>query len=76
LRQRVETVLSRRRGIEHEARRIGAREHVTERIFPTLPTAVQAYVQWYTARHGAPPVEDALGMHAGQRGDQREEAGP
>lgn len=27
-----------------------------ERIFPTLPTAVQAYVEWYTARHGEPPV--------------------
>ena len=26
-----------------------------ERIFPTLPTAVAAYVQAYTARHGAPP---------------------
>ena len=30
--------------------RIGA-----DRIFPTLPTAVAAYVSWYTARHGAPP---------------------
>jgi MFS superfamily sulfate permease-like transporter len=30
--------------------RIGA-----ERIFPTLPTAVAAYVQAYTARHGVPP---------------------
>ncbi|MGY1806274.1 SulP family inorganic anion transporter [Blastococcus sp. SYSU D00669] len=28
-----------------------------ERLFPTLPTAVQAYVAWYTARHGAPPPE-------------------
>jgi sulfate permease, SulP family len=27
-----------------------------DRIFPTLPTAVQAYVEWYTARHGEPPV--------------------
>ena len=27
----------------------------SERIFPTLPTAVAAYVQAYTARHGAPP---------------------
>ncbi len=27
-----------------------------DRIFPTLPTAVQAYVAWYTARHGEPPV--------------------
>jgi sulfate permease, SulP family len=26
-----------------------------ERIFPTLPTAVAAYVAAYTARHGAPP---------------------
>ncbi len=26
-----------------------------ERIFPTLPTAVAAYVTAYTARHGAPP---------------------
>jgi high affinity sulfate transporter 1 len=28
-----------------------------ERIFPTLPTAVAAYVDWYTARHGHPPAE-------------------
>jgi sulfate permease, SulP family len=47
-----------------------------ERIFPTLPTAVQAYVQWYAARHGAPPIENALGMHTGQRGGQRDEVGP
>jgi high affinity sulfate transporter 1 len=47
-----------------------------ERIFPTLPTAVQAYVRWYTARHGAPPIENALGMHAGDRGGQRDEVGP
>ena len=26
-----------------------------DRIFPTLPTAVAAYVAAYTARHGAPP---------------------
>jgi len=26
-----------------------------ERIFPTLPTAVQAYLRWYVERHGAPP---------------------
>jgi high affinity sulfate transporter 1 len=30
--------------------RVGA-----DRIYPTLPTAVQAYVCWYTARHGRPP---------------------
>jgi high affinity sulfate transporter 1 len=30
--------------------RVGA-----DRIYPTLPTAVQAYVDWYTARHGRPP---------------------
>jgi sulfate permease, SulP family len=44
-----------------------------ERIFPTLPTAVQAYVQWYTARHGAPPIEDALGMHSGGKTERRDE---
>jgi len=27
-----------------------------DRILPTLPTAVHAYVEWYTARHGEPPV--------------------
>ena len=32
--------------------RVGA-----DRIYPTLPTAVQAYVAWYTARHGGPPPE-------------------
>jgi high affinity sulfate transporter 1 len=26
-----------------------------DRLFPTLPTAVQAYVQWYVDRHGRPP---------------------
>ena len=26
-----------------------------ERVYMTLPTAVTAYVQWYTARHGTPP---------------------
>ena len=26
-----------------------------DRIFPTLPAAVAAYVSWYTARHGEPP---------------------
>jgi len=26
-----------------------------DRIFPTLPTAVQAYVRWYVDRHGTPP---------------------
>ena len=30
--------------------RVGA-----DRIYPTLPTAVRAYVDWYTARHGRPP---------------------
>ena len=30
--------------------RVGA-----DRVFPTLPTAVQAYVAWYTERHGEPP---------------------
>jgi MFS superfamily sulfate permease-like transporter len=25
-------------------------------IFPTLPTAVQGYVTWYTERHGEPPA--------------------
>ena len=47
-----------------------------ERIFPTLPTAVQAYAQWYTARHGAPPVENALGMHSGQRSERPGEVEP
>ncbi|WP_020658849.1 SulP family inorganic anion transporter [Amycolatopsis benzoatilytica] len=27
----------------------------TDRIFPTLPSAVAAYEQWYAARHGRPP---------------------
>jgi MFS superfamily sulfate permease-like transporter len=27
----------------------------TDRIYPTLPTAVDAYVSWYTARHGRAP---------------------
>lgn len=27
-----------------------------DRIFPTLPTAVAAYVRWYTERHGRPPL--------------------
>ena len=27
-----------------------------DRIFSTLPTAVQAYVDWYTASHGEPPL--------------------
>ena len=36
----------------------GLVERVEEgRIFPTLPTAVQAYVRWYTTRHGEPPVD-------------------
>jgi high affinity sulfate transporter 1 len=26
-----------------------------DRIFPTLPTAVVAYLRWYTDRHGQPP---------------------
>jgi sulfate permease, SulP family len=42
-----------------------------ERIFPTLPTAVQAYVQWYKVRHGIPPVENVIGMHSGQRTERR-----
>lgn len=28
-----------------------------DRIFPTLPTAVTAYLQWYTNRHGQPPPD-------------------
>jgi sulfate permease, SulP family len=32
------------------ADRVGA-----ERIFPTLPTAVEAYVDWYRKEHGRPP---------------------
>ena len=27
-----------------------------DHIFPTLPTAVQGYVDWYTNRHGTPPA--------------------
>jgi sulfate permease, SulP family len=27
-----------------------------DRVFPTLPTAVDAYEQWYAARHGGPPA--------------------
>jgi MFS superfamily sulfate permease-like transporter len=26
-----------------------------DRIFPTLPTAVDAYVAWHVAQHGHPP---------------------
>jgi SulP family sulfate permease len=26
-----------------------------DRVFFTLPTAVAAYVEWYTAKHGGPP---------------------
>ena len=33
------------------ADRVGA-----DRIYPTLPTAVEAYVAWHTERHGRPPV--------------------
>ena len=25
-------------------------------VFPTLPTAVRAYVDWYVARNGVPPT--------------------
>jgi MFS superfamily sulfate permease-like transporter len=32
--------------------RVGA-----DRIYPTLPTAVAAYIAWYTDRHGRPPGE-------------------
>lgn len=28
-----------------------------DRIFPTLPTAVTAYLRWYTDRHGQPPPD-------------------
>ena len=35
----------------------GLAERVGEdRIYPTLPTAVQAYVAWHTERHGRPPA--------------------
>jgi high affinity sulfate transporter 1 len=27
------------------------------RLFPTLPTAVHSYLQWYTERHGGPPPD-------------------
>jgi sulfate permease, SulP family len=27
-----------------------------DRVFPTLPTAVDAYEQWYAGRHGGPPA--------------------
>ena len=26
-----------------------------DRLFPTLPTAVHGYLQWYVQRHGSPP---------------------
>jgi sulfate permease, SulP family len=32
-----------------------------DRIFPTLPTAVQAYADWYAARHGVPPLGTTSG---------------
>ncbi|NLJ54332.1 MAG: hypothetical protein GX344_09395, partial [Intrasporangiaceae bacterium] len=30
--------------------RIGA-----DRVFPTLPTAIAAYAEWYSSAHGEPP---------------------
>jgi SulP family sulfate permease len=27
-----------------------------ERLFPTLPTAVHAYLEWYAEQHGGPPA--------------------
>ena len=27
----------------------------SDRLFPTLPTAVQGYLRWYVERHGSPP---------------------
>jgi sulfate permease, SulP family len=44
-----------------------------DRIFPTLPTAVQAYVDWYTASHGEPPLASFPGPAAptpASRGDK------
>ncbi len=39
-----------------DLRRAGVLERVgDDRVFPTLPTAVAAYVAWYTDRHGEPP---------------------
>ena len=42
--------------LRHELAAAGLVERIgEERIFPTLPTAVAAYVTAYTARHGGPP---------------------
>jgi SulP family sulfate permease len=39
-----------------DLRRAGVLERVgDDRVFPTLPTAVAAYVAWHTDRHGEPP---------------------
>jgi high affinity sulfate transporter 1 len=33
-----------------------------DRVFMTLPTAVEAYVEWYTERHGHRPTDDDIGQ--------------
>ena len=39
-----------------DLRRAGVLDRVgAEHLYPTLPTAVAAYVAWYTDRHGEPP---------------------
>jgi high affinity sulfate transporter 1 len=34
----------------------------SDRVFMTLPTAVEAYVGWYTERHGHRPTDDDIGQ--------------
>jgi high affinity sulfate transporter 1 len=33
-----------------------------DRVFMTLPSAVEAYVEWYTERHGHRPTDDDIGQ--------------
>jgi len=40
-----------------DLRRVGLLEQIgTDRIFATLPSAVEAYQQWYQDKHGRPPI--------------------
>jgi SulP family sulfate permease len=42
--------------LRHDLEAAGLVDRIGEdRIFMTLPTAVQAYLRWYLDRHGAPP---------------------
>jgi SulP family sulfate permease len=42
--------------LRHDLEAAGFVERVgADRLFPTLPTAVRGYLQWYAERHGGPP---------------------